>query len=84
MSNQGSRQKLCSVEVSALASKFSRLLYKGEQGSDVSLEDMARLSPLGHVNINMLGRYCFELPKAVQLGAMRPLRLSHELNEPFT
>ncbi len=48
MSNQGSRQKLSSVEVSALASKFSRLLYKGEQGSDVSLEDMARLSPLGH------------------------------------
>ena len=62
----------------------SAIHHLRQQGSDVSLEDMARLSPLGHSNINMLGRYCFELPQAVQLGAMRPLRLDHGLNEPFT
>ncbi len=62
----------------------SAIHHLRQQGSDVSLEDMARLSPLGHSNINMLGRYCFELPQAVQLGAMRSLRLGHELNEPFT
>lgn len=62
----------------------SAIHHLRQQGSDVSLEDMARLSPLGHSNINMLGRYCFELPQAVQLGAMRPLRLDHGINEPFT
>jgi Tn3 transposase DDE domain len=32
-----------------------------KDGFDVSDEDVARLSPLGHEHINMLGRYAFSL-----------------------
>ena len=40
-------------------------------GHELSDEDVARLSPLGHVHINMLGRYSF----AAGVGAgLRPLR----------
>ncbi len=44
------------------------------QGLDINPEDIARLSPLGHIHINMLGRYYFELAKALQEGGFRPLR----------
>jgi TnpA family transposase len=45
------------------------------QGSfDVSDEDVARLSPLGHEHINMLGRYTFTLPQRIARGELRPLR----------
>jgi TnpA family transposase len=44
------------------------------QGQSVNQEDVARLSPLGHAHINMLGRYQFSLPTAVIAGKMRPLR----------
>ena len=37
-------------------------------------EDVARLSPLGHEHINMLGRYSFTLPDGVARGELRPLR----------
>jgi TnpA family transposase len=37
-------------------------------------EDIERLSPLGHRHINLLGRYYFGLPEAVQRGELRPLR----------
>ena len=37
-------------------------------------EDVARLSPLGHVHINMLGRYAFTLPEIIARGELRPLR----------
>jgi len=37
-------------------------------------EDMARLSPLLHEHINMLGRYSFSVPEAVAKGELRPLR----------
>jgi TnpA family transposase len=44
------------------------------EGYDVRGEDVARLSPLGHAHINMLGRYAFTLPDTVARGELRPLR----------
>ncbi|MBF0391485.1 MAG: Tn3 family transposase [Alphaproteobacteria bacterium] len=44
------------------------------EGFDVRDEDMARLSPLAHEHINMLGRYAFTLPELVARGELRPLR----------
>lgn len=36
--------------------------------------DVARLSPLLHEHVNMLGRYDFTLPECVAAGELRPLR----------
>lgn len=44
------------------------------EGQDVRPEDVARLSPLGHGHVNMLGRYAFTLPDPIARGQMRPLR----------
>ena len=44
------------------------------EGWDISQADMARVSPLAFRHINFLGRYAFDLPKAVAEGALRPLR----------
>jgi Tn3 transposase DDE domain len=44
---------------------------------DIRPEDVARLSPLGHKHINMLGRYAFTLPDTVARGELRPLRDPH-------
>ena len=41
-------------------------------------EDVARLSPLIHEHINMLGRYLFAVPDAVARGELRPLRDPNE------
>jgi TnpA family transposase len=41
---------------------------------DIKNEDKARLSPLSHAHINMLGRYQFNLPEELKDGALRPLR----------
>jgi TnpA family transposase len=43
-------------------------------GYPVQDEDVARLSPLQHEHINMLGRYFFAIPDAVAQGELRPLR----------
>lgn len=43
-------------------------------GHPVQDEDVARLSPLLHEHINMLGRYSFSVPEAVAKGELRPLR----------
>jgi TnpA family transposase len=45
-----------------------------KEGLAVRDEDVARLSPLGHEHINMLGRYTFTLPDVVARGKLRPLR----------
>ena len=45
-----------------------------KEGFPVLDEDVARLSPLGHEHINMLGRYAFTLPARVARGELRPLR----------
>lgn len=43
------------------------------QGFLVKEEDVARLSPLTHEHINMLGRYSFTIPDEVANGKLRPL-----------
>ena len=44
------------------------------EGDTVRDEDVARLSPLIHAHINMLGRNSFAVPDAVARGELRPLR----------
>ena len=44
------------------------------EGFTVLDEDVARLSPLVHDHINMLGRYSFAVPESVTRGELRPLR----------
>ena len=44
------------------------------QGYPVLDADVARLSPLRHEHINMLGRYSFSVPDAVAKGELRALR----------
>jgi Tn3 transposase DDE domain len=45
-----------------------------QEGFLVCSEDVARLSPLMFDHINLLGRYAFSVPEAVQRGELRPLR----------
>lgn len=40
-------------------------------GYPVRDEDLARLSPLLHEHINLLGRYSFSVPEAVAMGCRR-------------
>lgn len=49
-----------------------------QEGHTVLDEDVARLSPLVHEHINMLGRYSFAVPDAVARGELRPLRNPNE------
>lgn len=49
-----------------------------KEGFPVQDEDVARLSPLLHPHINMLGRYSFAVPEAVARGELRPLRNPNE------
>ena len=51
------------------------------EGFDVRDEDVARLSPLGHGHLNVLGRYAFTLPEFVARGELRPLRRPVELSD---
>ena len=52
-----------------------------KEGFGVRDEDVARLSPLGHENINMLGRYAFSLSDRIARGELRPLRNPALLDE---
>ncbi len=51
------------------------------EGFAVRDEDVARLSPLGHGHLNVLGRYAFTLPEFVARGELRPLRRPGELSD---
>lgn len=44
------------------------------QGKTLKDEDIARLSPLSHKHVNMLGHYSFTLTKQVLNGELRPLK----------
>jgi len=63
----------------SVASQWHRLLHLNPI-ADFSYrflhphEDVARISPLGHAHLNVLGRYTFELDQTIQPGALRPLR----------
>src|SRR5439155_2398918 len=50
------------------------LAHLRRHGVETKPEDVARLSPLGHDNINFLGRYSFALSDSVAGGELRPLR----------
>ncbi|HIA54817.1 MAG TPA: Tn3 family transposase [Candidatus Melainabacteria bacterium] len=49
-------------------------------GRTLNPEDTARLSPLQHGNLNVLGRYHFNLPEPVKQGHFRPLRNVADIN----
>ncbi|ASK71482.1 Tn3 family transposase [Klebsiella pneumoniae] len=49
-----------------------------QQGEDVNAEDEARLSPLSHKHVNMLGHYSFTLAEQVMKGQLRPLKQPSE------
>lgn len=48
------------------------------QGQNLNDEDIARLSPLCHGHINMLGHYSFTLADLVKKGYLRPLKEESE------
>ena len=48
------------------------------QGETLNDEDIARLSPLCHGHINMLGHYSFTLAELVTNGHLRPLKEASE------
>lgn len=45
-----------------------------QEGYKIKEDDMARLSPLTHDHINMLGRYSFAVSESIRKGELRPLR----------
>ena len=51
------------------------------QGIKIRPADLARLSPLIHKHIHVLGRYAFTLPELIANGALRPLN-QEELDDP--
>lgn len=50
-------------------------------GAVVNPLDVARLSPLLHEHVNMLGKYDFTLPEGIASGQLRPLRDPDSLEE---
>ncbi len=59
-----------SVSAFATGPASGRLPEAASTGLD---DDVARLSPLGHDHITMLGHYSFEVPEIVAQGHLRPL-----------
>ena len=51
----------------------SALNHMKQQGFEVKEEDVARLSPLKHKHINVLGQYSFNLDDPIAKGNLRPL-----------
>ncbi|OCA52459.1 Tn3 transposase DDE domain protein [Photorhabdus namnaonensis] len=51
------------------------------EGETINEEDEARLSPLKHAHINMLGHYTFTLAEQVTKGQLRPLKQPEETDE---
>jgi Tn3 transposase DDE domain-containing protein len=49
------------------------LAHRCRRRVETKPEDVARLCPLGHENINVLGRYSFALPDSVAQSELRPL-----------
>ena len=45
-------------------------------GEEIGVEDIARLSPLMHGHINMLGHYTFTLPEDILKGELRELNFN--------
>ncbi len=45
------------------------------QGMTIRPEDQARLSPLQHKHLYVLGRFSFTLPDPISSGKLRPLAI---------
>lgn len=56
------------------------LNYLQSQGHQLHPEDIARLSPLVHKNLNVLGKYSFNLSPSVANGKMRRLRVKQYID----
>lgn len=54
------------------------LAHLRTQGKTLNEKDIARLSPLCHGHINMLGHYSFTLAELVKKGHLRPLKEASE------
>ena len=52
------------------------LSWMRRNGEEIIDEDIARLSPLMHVHINMLGHYKFTLPEDILKGELIALNLN--------
>lgn len=52
-----------------------------ESGTKVRGEDLAKVSPLMHSHVRVLGHYHFRLDESVADGGMRPLRDPTEIDE---
>ncbi|MDP9476869.1 MAG: Tn3 family transposase [Actinomycetota bacterium] len=52
-----------------------------ETGAEVRDEDLARVSPLMHAHVRVLGRYHFRLDESVARGGLRPLRAPETVDE---
>jgi hypothetical protein len=50
-------------------------------GMDIHPEDRARLSPLQHRHVNVLGRFSFALADPIASGKLRPLNIDGEDEE---
>lgn len=51
------------------------------EGETINEEEEAKLSPLRHAHINMLGHYSFTLAELVTKGQLRPLKQAEENDE---
>ena len=74
------------LAVNTLVLKNTRYLQQALEQQPATAEplapgDVARLSPLLHEHINMLGRYDFTLPEGIIAGQLRPLRDPTSLEE---
>ncbi len=49
--------------------------YLQAEGMTIHPEDQARLSPLQHKHLNVLGRFSFALADPIASGKLRPLNL---------
>ena len=52
-----------------------------EENQEVRDEDLARVSPLMHAHVRVLGRYHFRLDESVTEGGLRPLRDPDAIDE---
>jgi len=78
---EGQEDQLGALGLVLNASVLWQTLYMNQavqtlraQGRELRSEDITRLSPLVHSNLNVLGRYSFDLSPEVKRGDFRPLR----------
>ena len=85
---EGQEDQLGALGLVINAAVLWNTIYMGEalkhlrDGSiEIKQEDEARLSPLVHEHINVLGHYSFTLAESVLKGKLRPLNKMYEYVE---